>query len=501
MKRTAALLTSLVLMAAGFAFPAGPKLTIYNQNFAVVRIEAPLDLKAGLNHVEVNDITNYLEPDSVILRDPSGEFPLEIVEQNYRADPVSQERMLQLYEGKTIGFLVTEDGKTSVVEGKIVRSGFNPPVRFYGGRYGAQPQFSPEPRQPIIEVNGQLRFSLPGEPLFPALTQGTVLKPVLSWAIDSEKAGHVDAQLSYITEGLNWDATYNAVEPANGQTLNLLGWVTLHNRSGMTFSDAQVKLMAGTVNKTPHRNAVYVPQIADSVIGGILGSLPGVPLVTQQPFDEYHLYSLHRPVTLRDMETKQVEFVRASGVQSTLYYVYDGLKLRQNYNGWNMQSIRQDRGFGTGSTHAVRVMREFENTAANHLGIPLPAGRLRFYRLDKAGNLEFLGASPIPHTPAGKSVDVYTGNSFDLEGDRTRTNYSIDMMGHTLDESFEINLHNHKTAPVEIRVDEHLYRGRTWNIIQHSNAFVKLNSQAIEFRVEVPANGEKQITYTVHYTW
>ncbi|MGH9398383.1 MAG: DUF4139 domain-containing protein [Terriglobia bacterium] len=504
MKRAAVILPGILLLLWGTAFSAGPKLTIYNQDFAVVRIEVPLDLKAGMNHVELNDITDTLEPDSVILRDPSGEFPLRIVEQNYRADPASQQRLLQLYEGKEIDFLVRENGHSEIVHGKIIRSGFMAPNRrtYYPQPYGTQPPFSPEPRQPIVEVNGQLRFTLPGEPLFPVLTQGSILKPVLSWAIESQKAGHVDAELSYITEGLDWDATYNVIEPPTGRALDLLGWVTLHNRSGKSFEDAQIKLMAGTVNKLQ-------PQ-AGGVIGGIAGGVPGgfmadrfqQPLVTQKPFDEYHLYELHRPVTLRDQETKQVEFIRAGGIQSDRYYVYDGLELPQNqYNGWSMEAIRQNREFGTESTQSVRVMRDFANTPANHLGVPLPGGRLRFYRQDQDGNLEFLGESQVPRTPENETVSVYTGNAFDLVGDRTRTNYVINMMGHTLDESFEIELRNHQQTPVEVRVVEHLYRGSTWEIIQHSNAFVKMDSHTIEFRVEVPPSGEKQITYTAHYTW
>lgn len=502
MKRAAAILSGILILVCASGFAAGPKLTIYNQDFAVVRVEAPLDLQAGINHVGISDITDYIEPDSVILRDPSGQFPLRIVEQNYRADPASQQRMLQLYQGKTIRFLVRENGHTEVVQGKIIRSGFAPPAPRYYSPYGQPPPFSPEPRQPIIEVNGQLRFSLPGEPLFPALTQGNILKPILSWLIESQKAGHVDAELSYITQGMNWNATYNAVEPATSDTLSLLGWVTLHNRSGKTFENAQVKLMAGTVNKIQAQPGGVVGGIASGVAGGIFSDVFGRKLVTQQPFDEYHLYTLQRPVTLRDRETKQVELIRASGIASHLYYVYDGLRLPPNqYNGWSMEMIRQNRDFGTGSQSGVHIMRGFANTEANHLGVPLPAGRLRFYRLDQDGNLEFLGESQIPHTPAGETINVYTGNSFDLTGSRTRTNYVIDMGRHTLDESFEIALHDHKQTAIEIRVVEHLYRGDTWEIIQHSNTFVKTDSHTIEFRVQVPPNGEKQITYTVHYTW
>lgn len=509
MKLHSTLITSCALFLLGVpAWCQQPKLTIYNQDFAVVRIETPLDLKQGINHIQISNVTAYLEPDSVMLRDPSGQDPLRILEQNYRADPVTQGRMLQLYEGKEINFLVVRDGHSEIVRGKIIRSGYapaNPPSYPYQQRYGMQPQYQAAAHQPIIEVNGQLQFTLPGEPLFPALTQGAILKPVLGWVVESQKSGHVNAELSYITQGLDWDATYNLIEPVSGQTLNLLGWVTIHNRSGKTFENASIKLMAGTVHKLQPQGGPYgiVGGVGGGVIGGILGSVGTLPpIVTQKQFDQYHLYTLHRPVTLRDQETKQLEFIRANGIHFQLYYLYDGLKIQPNqYNGWSMEMVRQNREFGTQSTHAVRVMREFENTEANHLGIPLPAGRLRFYREDQDGSLEFLGESEIRHTPRDEDVSAYTGNAFDLVGDRRRTNFVVDNYHHTLDESFEIRLRNHKPQPVEIRVDEHLYRGDTWDIVQHSNAFVKMDSHTVEFRVQVPAGGEKTVTYTVHYTW
>ncbi len=503
-KRIIILALCLVGLGARTAGAQQPRLTMYNQNFAVVRVAVPLDLKAGVNRIRLSDVTAYLEPNSVILRDPTGQYPLRILEQNYRADPVTQGSMLQRYEGKTINFLVVEDGHAEITPGKIIRSGYvppGPPYNPYQPQYAAQPQIPPGARQPIIEVNGQLRFSLPGQPLFPALAAGSILKPILSWVIQSQKAGHVNAELSYITSGMDWDATYNVIEPRHGKTLSLVGWVTMHNHSGMTFHHAQIDLMAGTVHKLQPQAYGY----AGGMIGGMASTGmggPQPPLVTQQPFDEYHLYTLHRPVTLRDQETKQIEFIHASGIQSRRYYVYDGVWIPPNqYNGWNMDMIRQNRDYGTQSTPQVRVMRSFANTSANHLGLPLPAGRLRFYRENSGGNLEFLGEARVKHTAANDRVRAYTGNAYDLAGDRRRTNYVIDTFRRTLDESFEIRLRNHKTQPVEIRIIEPLYRGRTWEILQHSDPFVKQNSQTIEFRVQVPANGEKTVTYTVHYTW
>jgi hypothetical protein len=119
-----------------------PALTIYNQQFAVVRQKLPLDLRSGVNHVHVTDITAHLEPDSVILRPLDPGRHLQILEQNYRNDPVSQQLLLSLYEGKTIDFLETDkDGTLRTVQGKIIRSGYVPhyaAFQMYDAEYAAQ---------------------------------------------------------------------------------------------------------------------------------------------------------------------------------------------------------------------------------------------------------------------------------------------------------------------------------------------------------------------------
>src|SRR5205823_8585694 len=191
-----------------------PSLTIYNQNFAVVRQELPLNLKAGPNKIQVTDITMHLEPDSVILRDPSGKHPIQVLEQNYRADPVSESLLLSLYEGKTIDFEVAAAQGKQMIKGKIIRSGYMPHDSFAMNRYGQnyyQAQMAAGSEQPIIEINGQLRFSLPGTPIFPSLTDDTILKPRLEWLLATDKAGKFPAEFSYVTGGMSWQADYNII--------------------------------------------------------------------------------------------------------------------------------------------------------------------------------------------------------------------------------------------------------------------------------------------------
>jgi len=489
---------------------AQPALTVYNQNFAVVRDTLPLNLKSGVNRVQVSDTTSLLEPDSVVLRDPAGKRHIQVVEQSFRADPLSQALMLSLYEGQTIDFRVQTGDKSGVVRGKIIRSGYVPGLPPLTGNsyYDAQNGYGTASTQPLIQVDGQLRFSLPGEPLFPALPTDTILKPTLSWVLRSEEAGPLSAELAYVTGGMNWKADYNIVAPqaTGGDALNtsdaldLTGWVTFTNNSGKTFENARIKLMAGDINKIDPNNSYARGNFASSLsLAGYGGS--SAPTVTQRTFDQYHLYTLNEPTTLRDHETKQVEFARASNIKSQSLYIYDGVQFDPNRSYGGYENIRQDESYGTQSNTKVVVSREFANTRENGLGIPLPKGRLRFYRRDNDGQLEFIGENTIDHTPQGETVRVATGNAFDLVGERKRIAYKIDQGEKFVDESFQINLRNRKTTPVEVRVVEHLYRGANWTIPAKSNAFVKNDANTIEFRVQVPPDAEKLVTYTVHYTW
>ena len=508
-RRGAGLLLGLVLAAGTVrADPntppdAGRALTIYNQNFAVVRETVPLNLTAGVNHLTFSDITYHLEPDSVILRDPTGQRALQILEQNYRADPISQEVLLSRYEGQTIDFQVTRGDHVETVRGKIIRSGYVPhDTTFDYGQeyYQAQQDFGnpAEAGQPLIEVDGKLQFSLPGTPLFPALTDDSILKPTLDWTVQTDRPGPLDAELAYVTGGMSWKADYNVVSPEQGSDLDLVGWVTMDNQSGRAFENARIKLMAGDVNKV--QDNPYEAREKARAMSSM--SSVDVPPVTEKTFDEYHLYTLQRPATLLNRETKQVEFVRAPVVHSSVVYVYDGVSIDQSqYNGWGYDNIRNQPSYGTESSPKVWVMREIVNSQANGLGIPLPKGRVRFYRRDADGQLEFIGENEIDHTPKDETLRIYTGNAFDLTGERQQTNYKVDDNNRLLDESFQIKVRNHKTTPVEVRVVEHLYRGLNWTITEHSNTFLKTDAHTMEFRVQIPAEGEQVITYTVHYTW
>jgi hypothetical protein len=496
------------LAAGSGALAAEPSLTLYNQQFAVVREQVALTVRQGVSEVAFSEITAHVEPESVVLRDPARLAALTVLEQNYRNDPVSQDLLLQYFEGRTIDFEVADgDGKTRIVSGKIVRAPYvmhSEALRRYGQQY-AQAQMARfnynyggnGANSPIIEVDGKLRFTLPGRPLFPALGDGSILQPTLQWKLSSDRDITTPLELSYVSGGFNWSADYNLVLPEQGQTLALSGWVTMDNQSGRSFKDASIKLMAGEVKKIQNNDG-YVAMGQRMVFGSPART---EPTVTEKSFDEYHLYTLPRKTDLLDRETKQVEFVNVSGVKSELVYIYNGLKVDWNrYNGWGQENIRNERSFGTQANKKVWVYREFENTKENNLGIPLPKGRARFYRQDSDGKLEFVGENEIDHTPAKEKVKVYTGDAFDLVGDRQRTDYKQGP-GDTLTESFKITVRNRKRETVQIRVAETLYRWPSWEMVESSDTYKKTDSNTIEYLVQLEPDAEKVITYTVKYSW
>ena len=191
-----------------------------------------------------------------------------------------------------------------------------------------------------------------------------------------------------------------------------------------------------------------------------------------------------------------MEFVHAEHLFAPTIYVYDGAE------GYRFYGLNYDRGYGQSDNKKITVMREFVNDETNHLGIALPAGKLRFYRRDTDGQLQFVGENTIDHTPRKETVRVTTGNAFDLVGERKQTDFHVDTGDKWLDETIEIKLRNRKKdAPVAIRVVEHLYRWNNWSITAKSDDFVKKDSQTIEFRIPVKPDEEKTVTYTVHYSW
>ncbi len=483
--RTALSVPTLVLLLATSALhaqQAAPvSLTIYNQNFALARTTVDLALKPGTTEVTTTEVTSQLEPDSVVLRDPAGKHSFSVVEQNYDAGIVNQDWLLQKYEGKTIDFELGsyQDEKTHqqipvIKPGRILRA-------------------SP----PLVEVDGRMQFQLPGTPLFPATTDGLLLKPTLRWQIASEQPASFPAELSYITRGFTWSATYNLlVGKGNGgsatESMDLVGWVTMNNESGVDFPQAAIKLIAGNVAR------IQPAVMAGAAVNGKV--YEQMQTVTQENFDDFHLYDLNRITSLRSGETKQIEFLAGSSIPITRSYEYEPAPGFAPIEGGGVASL--DRNFNPANGPGrVTIVNEFTNSAANHLGVPMPAGRLRLYRRDSHGAVQLAGEAEIPHTPRNETVRFVTGDAFDIKGKRTQTDFHVDSTHRFIDESFSIEMKNQKDQPVTVHVIEHLNRAANWKIIDRSKEYQKRDAWTVDFPITIQPESTGSVAYTVHYTW
>ena len=331
--------------------------------------------------------------------------------------------------------------------------------------------------------------------------EGEVLRPELRWKIVAPKAVKTEAELVYMTDGLGWEADYNAVMAEDGKISQLIGWITLENDTGVRFENSRLKLIAGNVKRLRggfHRTGGDAERviITGSNIPTAEETGSGGPAIQRRTFDEFHEYDLPGEVTLADREMTQVELVRATNVNATRSFIYDGSNVTVN----TLDYAQLDTTFGTDSNSKVAITSEFKNDASNHLGIPLPEGVVHFYKLDTEKRLQFSGDSRIENTPQNELVRSTTGYAFDLIGERHQTDYRINEEEHTADESFEIKVRNHRKDAAEIRVWEHPCRWRQWEITSPSPPYKKIDQKTFEFVVAVGPGEEKKISYTIRYS-
>ncbi|HEX4630121.1 MAG TPA: hypothetical protein VH188_04085 [Chthoniobacterales bacterium] len=498
------LITIFFIVTSSAVYAGSTALTVYapsqashssgsddsTSGFALVRDTIPLVLQQGENDIVAPVISPSLDPASVMLRDPTGKNDFRILLQQFRSDALTEQAMLARFEGQTISFLIREGDKTREVPGKVVRAGY----------WQRSSDSLDETSAPIIELDGRYIFATPGTPIFPKLPDGEILKPELRWKIAATKPVNIAAELIYSTSGLAWHADYNAIMAPDGKISQFTGWVTLTNNTGVRFENSDVKLVAGNIRRlrgdlrrtssTTERVTVTGSYIATAEESG--------PAIQRRTFDEYHEYTLPKPVTLADREVTQVELVRAADINAARSFIYDGTTLKVDSLGLDYAQL--DAGFGTESTSKVAITSEFRNDAANHLGVPLPEGQVHFYRPDSQGHWQFTGDSTIGNTPQDEVVRAGTGYAFDLVGERVQKDFQIDEESRTATETYEIKLRNHRKDAAEIRVWEHPCRWRQWEITAQSSPFKKLNQQTFEFVLSVPPNGEKTITYTIRYS-
>ncbi|MFH0797024.1 MAG: DUF4139 domain-containing protein [Candidatus Omnitrophota bacterium] len=453
------------LLSAGEMERKDVSLTVYNQNFALVRDVRLLELKEGINTVRFEDIASQIDATSVhfnSLTDPAG---CSILEQNFEYDLVSADKLLRKYIDKEIR-VVTRDN--NLYEG------------FLSSYDGQQLVLAKTPdKGPLFIVNRENVRNIE----FPQLPEGLITKPTLVWSIFNEKSRQHQVELSYLTNGMNWSADYVASVSKDEKNISLNGWVTINNNSGTGYENANLKLIAGDVHRVTEqpRNRREDAMLETKAMGGAPAQFE------EKSFFEYHLYTLQRRTDLKNNQTKQITLFTAPQVPVEKVYNYDGALYRwYYYNDWQKQTCNKK----------VAVNLEFKNSEKNGLGIPLPKGKVRVYKADTDDTLQFIGEDRIDHTPKDEKITLFLGNAFDIVGERKVTDHKI-ITSNVYRDSYEITLRNHKKEPVTVNVIEHQWAD--WKILESSHKYQKKDAVTAEFNIPVPKDGEVKLDYTAEY--
>ncbi len=415
-------------------------ITVYNQNLGLVHEVRDLNFEKGYQEFSYDGVAASIDPTSVRFKG-SG---VNVLEQNFEFDLVNRKALMDKYVGESVVVQLEKEtviGKLLSTAGGMIIEDSDGEVRIISN-------------DAILSVN------------FPELPDGLILKPTLRWLLHSEKEGTVKTELDYLTHNIDWEASYVAVVNRRDTKIDFNGWVQLTNKSGADYADATLKLMAGDLNVASQhkgRNMMRTMAMDESFDGGGF---------QEKSFFEYHLYTLPRKVTINNNQTKQISLIEPATTPIKKIYTYNA--------------------FQGGKKIGVQV--EFVNSEKNNLGIALPEGKVRLYKKDDDGTLQFIGEDRINHTPKDEEVSLTLGDAFDIVAERVMTN-SRNMGVRTREDEYSIELRNHKETPVEIVVKERF--GRKWEILMESDPGKITNATSYEWKISVPANGSTKMVYKV----
>ncbi len=455
----------------------GPEITVYNQGFGLVKESRSLGLRAGRQTVAVEDVAALIEPNSVAIRSVGRADAFSVLEQNYQYDLISVQAVLNKAVGKEVRFhRVLPNGQREVVIGTLLSS----PTAIVGGPNGNSTQTYNG--MVIRTPEGRILLNPSGEIEVTSLPEGLISKPTLLWEIESSQAGDVPVELSYLTQGMNWEADY-VLQIDGLNNADLQGWVTVTNNCGTTYENAKLKLLAGDVQRSRPEAMADAMKMRGAAAGGGGG-------FEQESLFEYHLYTLQRPATIRNREMKQLSLLEGKGLKYTKKLIVDSMA---PYRGW----YPQEGQVGVGDVKPL-VKVEFVNSEANKLGMPLPKGTVKVYQRDKSGSVQMLGEDQIDHTPKDERISLTVGRSFDVRATRTRTNFRRIANNHT-EETFTVEIRNRKEVPETVHVLERHWGD--WKISNNSLPFTKLDANTMEFKVDLKAGETITVQYTVNTKW
>ena len=404
-----------------------------------------------------------MRPETALLRSLSDPGALSLLEQNFDFDLLTPAKLLEKYVGRQVRIVKTnpQTGAETVEAATVLAAS----------------------QGVVLKIGDRIETGLPGRIVYDGVPANLRDRPTLVSELSSERSGAQTLELSYLSGGLAWKADYVAELSAKDDALDLNGWVTLTNRSGTSYPDAKLQLVAGDVNRVRD-------ELAYAAKAGSLRAVNEAPAaqMAEESLFEYHLYTLQRPTTLADNQTKQVALLSGSSIPAAKELVLQG----------NDYYYRSSVG-KLGQKMKVGVFLQFENRESSHLGLPMPKGVVRVYKKDAAGNAQFVGEDRIDHTPKNDTVRLKLGEAFDVTADKTQTDFKrrdiYSQWRYEYESAYEIVLRNAKKEPVTVVVREPM--PGDWTVLEETQGHQKVASGTAEWRLRVPAEGKSTLRYRV----
>jgi hypothetical protein len=435
-------------------------LTIYNVNLGLVKDQRTIKLFKGTGDLRFMDVASQIMPTSVHIKSLLDPDSLQVLEQNYEYDLLNPQKLLDKYVGKEVK-LYTKNPYTEREE-TVTATLLSNNV------------------QPIFKIGNEITFGYPGRIVFPGVPKDLNAKPTLVWMLENALPSSQKIEATYLTNGINWRSDYVVTLNDRDDKADLSGWVTIDNHSGTTYRNAKLKLVAGEVNRA--RDEYEYKDRMMRVAEGAAAK-PSAPQFKEDSFFEYHLYTLERPATVKDNQTKQISLVTSENIPVRKELLYYGANYY--YTSRYGEAI---------SNQKIGVFVEIQNKKENNLGIPLPKGTVRVYKADKEGSLQFVGEDSIDHTPRDEKVRIKLGDAFDVVGSRKQTDWKK-IAYDTYEAAFEISLRNHKKEDVVVKVVEPI--PGDWTMLSSSHAYKKAAAFTAEFNIPVQKDHEVKLTYRV----
>jgi hypothetical protein len=437
--------------------------TIYNENLALIKDTRRVMFDAGANRLALREVSGRMRPETASLRSLSNPGGLTLIEQNFDFDLLTPQKLLEKYVGRTVRVVKTHPttGAESIEAATVLAA--NNGV--------------------VLRIGDRIETGLPGRIVYDGVPPNLRDRPTLVTELSSQRAGSQMVELSYLSGGLSWKADYVAELNAADTALDLNGWVTLTNTSGTAYPNAKLQLVAGDVNRVRDEMKLAASRARASV-----AAEAAAPQMQQESLFEYHLYTLGRPTSIEDKQTKQVALLSASGVPVVKELVLQGSDYYYRSSLGNV-----------GQKMKVGVFVQFENRDTSRLGLPMPKGVVRVYKKDGSGNAQFVGEDAIDHTPKNENLRLKLGEAFDVTAEKKQTDFRrrepINTASYSFESAYEIVLRNAKKEPVTVVVREPV--PGEWRMLEETARHSKMAAGTAEWHVQIPAESTTTLRYRV----